>query len=457
MSNEQLIFEFSAYYFDVKQKEALFVYRILDGDQELHIFEETLFFSTEMQESVSAQALDNLLHMVHLMLGISYWKLYCPSQMRILTRPLSKPQADFWNTVYTKGLGEFFYKNQINFQNLVKFPYQESALWQPVEIFTDDYSLLGIGGGKDSIVAGELLKQAHKPFDALIVQTQKEHEVSNQVIEKMQVDTLRVQRQIDPILFELNTQKHSYNGHIPISAVFAAVGVLTAALYGYKNVIVGNERSANSENLRWNGQDINHQWSKSVEFEHLFQDYLKQFVTPSINYFSLLRPYSEYTITQIFSKYTAYFPIFSSCNRNFKVHESKNLGNKVWCGTCPKCVFVFTMLAVFLDKSTLLSFFHKNLFEDKNLLPIFEEMLGLTGKKPFECVGTFEEMQLAVANIIQDSAFADEVIIRHLQEKWYSQQPKNIIAQLEKTISHIDTPSNMPEEFGEIINQFNIA
>lgn len=41
------------------------------------------------------------------------------------------------------------------------------------------------------------------------------------------------------------------------------------------------------------------------------------------------------------------------------------------------------------------------MFTDENLIPLFQELMGLSGIKPFECVGTNEEMILALWLISQ--------------------------------------------------------
>src|SRR5581483_7845552 len=132
----------------------------------------------------------------------------------------------------------------------------------------------------------------------------------------------------------------------------------TALLYHYSYVVVGNEHSSNFGNLLYQGETINHQWSKSFEFEQLFSQYTKTFLTPDINYFSLLRNFYEIRIVKLFARYKKYFRYFSSCNKNF---SSKGPAPKtLWCGQCAKCVFVFTLLSAFLPKKELISMFGKN-------------------------------------------------------------------------------------------------
>lgn len=55
------------------------------------------------------------------------------------------------------------------------------------------------------------------------------------------------------------------------------------------------------------------------------------------------------------------------------------------------------MLSPYLYKEELLEIFGNDLFEDKELLKTFIELTGNGETKPFECVGTFEEVNFAIS------------------------------------------------------------
>jgi hypothetical protein len=143
----------------------------------------------------------------------------------------------------------------------------------------------------------------------------------------------------------------------------------------------------------FHGQQINHQYSKTFEFELAFRQYLHQFVTTSVEYFSWLRPLHEIQIAQLFSDFSQYFPVFLSCNRGQKTGK--------WCGECPKCVFVYVMLSAFLLPSEVEAIWHKNLMADPALRPILAELTGQTEVKSFECVGTRQETIIALQIALQ--------------------------------------------------------
>lgn len=220
-----------------------------------------------------------------------------------------------------------------------------------------------------------------------------------------------IKRVIDRKLFELNRQG-AYNGHIPVSAIYAFLSVFAATVYDYRYVVVSNERSANYGNVKYLGLMINHQWSKSMEFEKLFQNYVANFITPDIQYYSLLRTMTELEIAEQFVKYPKYFLAFSSCNRNFTI--SKGILAGKWCGECPKCAFVFTGLAAYLPKEKVVRIFGKNLLEDKSLVKVFKQLLGVADIKPFECVGTPQEMKQAMHLIKNKGEFDGDMVMKGL-------------------------------------------
>lgn len=140
---------------------------------------------------------------------------------------------------------------------------------------------------------------------------------------------------------------------------------------------------------------INHQYSKSSEFETDFQQYVAAYMSDT-RYFSLLRDLYEIKIAKLFSEMKAYFPVFSSCNNNFKVIEHNKTTADRWCLRCPKCAFVFSILHPFITTEDTQVIFGRDIYSDKSLLPLFQELLGYSGHKPFECVGTNEEVVFAM-------------------------------------------------------------
>jgi len=392
-----------------------FYYKLIK-DQENWEFVEKLYLPENI--SVDADKLSSILRDLHLILGISYWKVFCPKEI-IIPYSLTEDQVKFWNTVYTKGLGEFFYMNKIDFHKLIDFGgcqtsnhFASRALAGKKARQASAKSLVGIGGGKDSIVMIEMLKKQKKNITGYVLKNKNaDFAIQKKVLELMRIDYLVIEREMDKKLFELNKKPGSFNGHVPISAIYAFIGLFLAMIYGFSEVILAQEKSANEGNVKYLGETINHQWSKSEEFEQMLQRYVKRFVTPEITINSVIRKYSELEIIKEFAKREKYFSVFSSCNKNYKIN---NKTDKLWCGQCPKCAFVFLGLAAYLPKDKVLAIFGKNLLNDPNLLSIYQDLLGIGKNKPFECVGTASEVKEAFRLVKNRQEFKDDYIIRKL-------------------------------------------
>ncbi len=395
-------FHFSGYSWNHHAGKISLTYSL---DKELY-FEELIFLPEPISdERLEAKQweIERLLFALHLIGGISYFKTCLPRTISIDSGSLDLHEAKFWNTVYEKGLGEFFYQNNIDFRGLVNFPaLREKVILAPAMrkqsvINPLKRILVPIGGGKDSMVTIELLRQTGADITLLRLEP---HPIISELAHAAGLPIITVSRQLSPAIFELNLDS-ALNGHVPITAYLSVLSALLAVLYDFDAVAMSNERSANIGNVEFKGMMVNHQWSKSVEFERMFRRFLNKDIVTNTEYFSALRPYSELKIVQIFAGYPQYFNRVTSCNKNWKIisnplkAQSSKLKASQWCGQCPKCAFVFACLAAFLDKADLIKMFGANLFENKKLIPLFEELLGIRNFKPFECVGTPEETKAA--------------------------------------------------------------
>ena len=327
--------------------------------------------------------LDNLVFHLGLIEMLSYWKAACPEEITIKAGKLTPDQVKWWLNLLKKGLGEFFFQNKIDFRanDFVKIVSAGDKQFRSFTLkFAAERSLVMVGGGKDSVVAIEVLKQlGQSPAAMLVNPTQAAKEVVKVAGLK---DKITILRQIDPKLLELNDFGY-LNGHTPFSANLGFLSLLVGAIFGFNQLIVANERSAEEANVNFLGQPINHQYSKTWEFEQQFRAYVKEYLSASLNYFSLVRPLWEMQISKIFSKMPQYFSVFKSCNRGQK--------ENVWCGDCPKCLSVYVLLNPFLKDKTV-EIFGQNLLERQDLLPLLKQLKGEGEFRPFECVGTKEEI-----------------------------------------------------------------
>ena len=376
-------------------------------------------------------AFDAALKLLHLVAGISYYKAGVPPSIELADGPLDHATADLLDALYLHGLAEFAYRNGLDLRGRILFPRSASAP-SPMRgegegegtisqentiqsaapaLHLPPRTLVPIGGGKDSLVAVEAIKAIGAEATAVWVGNSP---LIAACAARTGLAQLNIQRELAPGLFELN-RLGAWNGHIPVTAVNSAILAVAAVLYGYDSIAFANERSASAATLEYDGQQVNHQWSKGFAFEVMLGDWLHTHVAADLDYCSLLRPYSELAITRAFAKLTPYFDTFSSCNRNFKLLGPKPADR--WCGQCPKCHFVFLALAPFLPKPRLLSIFGRNLLDDETQAAGFDALLEYQEHKPFECVGEGAEARAAMFALSQRPEWAEDALIARFRSE----------------------------------------
>lgn len=335
----------------------------------------------------------NLIFHIGMIELISYWKATCSNNVIIRAGFLDEEQISFFKKLYFHGLGELFYTNGIepNYDDFMNIKCEHPKTNIEIPKITTKGNLIPIGGGKDSNVTLELMKHEFEDNHCFIINPKEVTLACAEVAGYPQEKIVTVKRTIDKNLIDLNKQGF-INGHTPFSSLVAFISYLCAYIDRKKYILLSNESSANESNV--SGTKINHQYSKTYEFENDFNEYTKKYFNVDIKYFSLLRPLSEYQIGMLFSRYEKYHEIFKSCNVGSKQEPWK------WCCNCPKCLFVYIILSPFLYKEKLINIFGEDLFENKELLKTFIELTGNGKTKPFECVGTYEEVKYAITRTI---------------------------------------------------------
>ena len=323
---------------------------------------------------------------------ISYWKATCSPTIVMKPYSLNEEQIKFWQKLYYNGLSEFFYINGINstIDDFVNIKTESTCELSKTHFATTNSYIVPIGGGKDSVVTLEILSQAGKDICPMIINPRGATLDCAHIAGYERPDFIEIQRTIHPKLLELNAQGF-LNGHTPFSAMLAFHSLLVAAITGRKHIALSNESSANESTIV--GTNVNHQYSKSLEFENDFRSYVSSYITDDINYFSFLRPLSELQIAMFFAKNEKYFDVFKSCNVGSKTD--------IWCGNCPKCLFAYIILSPFIKPEVLNGIFGKAMLDDASLQLYFDQLTGLQNTKPFECVGTIDEVNTALAMTIE--------------------------------------------------------
>lgn len=379
---------FDRYEIDDQAKTLRFYYEYDTGVS----FCETLTIDADWNLSPARrEALDRAAFGLWVMMGISYFKAYLPEKIEFKNGELSAEQAAFFTKVYENGLGELFVVNELDPHDRVHFVANgqaEAAIQLADEV---DGSLVAVGGGKDSLTTAELLKSVNEPFTTWSTWSPQ---LIEPMMQRIGAPSVNVRRTLPKELLALANDPEAHAGHVPFSAIYSFISVVVCIVTGRQNAIFSNEASAEEPNLVYQGLPINHQYSKSLEYEKDFQEYLRTFISPDINYFSFLRPLTELRIAEVFgTRYlNDYIGLFSSCNTNWRQNGVTGLG---WCGKCPKCAFVFLILAPFVPKPTLMELFGHDLLGDDKLTSMYNEIFGLQGYKPFECIGEVAEARYA--------------------------------------------------------------
>lgn len=399
-------FVFESYAFDTATRVIELAYNF---DDELRFTEKITVADDAPLDHAGSEDFDRALFALHLAGGASYYKAFAPKKIEVRSGKLNKEQAAFWDEFYTKGLGEFFFQNKMDWRGHITFPVHADAPdtiphQKPRDPKT---ALVPFGGGKDSQVTVEIL-QRHNITPTLF--RMQGHQFITEMAELNHLPLVQVSRRLDPLIIELNKQG-ALNGHVPITGYVTFLTLAMGILYGFDSIFFSNERSSDYGNVDYLGMQVNHQWSKSNEAELMMSDYIEKFVTHHTRYLNALRPLSELHIAKIFAREPKYFKHFTSCNRNWlwqKLGEDPNQNR--WCGECDKCAFVFAMFAAFLPLNTLEDIFKKNMFDDENLLSTYRQLWGAEAYKPFECVGTPEETQAALYLATRSDEYANTVI-----------------------------------------------
>lgn len=357
--------------------------------------------------------MDNLVFHIGMIELISYWKSFCPPVIRVACGTLDENQIAFWKKLYYHGLGEFFYTNSIkatqaDFVTITSplTPRPSPLTPHPSPLTPPRGYLVPIGGGKDSVVTLETLRpwMATMPVRPLIMNPRGATVQCVEVAGFSMDDVLVIRRTIHPTLLDLNA-KGALNGHTPFSAMLAFYTLLASQLSGQPNIALSNENSANESTVI--GSEVNHQYSKSIEFENDFRSYVATYLSKEYNYFSFLRPLTELQIAKLFAEKPIYFDVFKSCNVGSK--------QDIWCGHCPKCLFAYIILSPFISPDRLSAIFGKNMLDDSEMTLYFDQLTGQAPTKPFECVGTVSEVHQAIA-LTLERWYADgqpPVLLRH--------------------------------------------
>jgi len=353
------------------------------------------------------------LEILHLIAGVSYYKAGLSPRIECLKGRSLDGLVEFMTGLYVRGLAEFGYVNQVDVAAKVHFSAGHGPLASRAQsarpLILPERALVAMGGGKDSLVGLDLVQKAGLPVMPVCVGGS---ELIRRTVTMAGLPLIAIGRRLAPELVQMN-REGALNGHIPVTAVNSAILLCASILYGFRYIVFSNERSADEATLvTADGVEVNHQYSKSMDFESAFRRVIAEQVSPDIEYFSVLRQYTELAIVRRFSRMGKFHKEYSSCNRNFHL-DGPRVENR-WCMDCPKCRFAALSLALFMSPEDVRAIQGGDLLDDPEQEEGFRALCGLGYEKPFECVGEIGESRAALATLGQRNEWSQLAVVRSL-------------------------------------------
>lgn len=389
-------------------------------------------------KSYDKSALEPTLCAIALAFSTFFFKLADFKSICLESFALDPTSADFFSKSIQAGMGEFRYIQGLNPIKTIEVKSPDNRAASPKSTATRDHLIMLNGGGKDTIVAGELLRLCGQDFTWVTIRPTR---ARRSVVELSgNPNSIEVGYYVDE---NVDADKVYPWGHIPHTSIVLSLGLLVAQLIDARYVCAGNEQSANFGNVNFKGLELNHQYSKSFEYEKNFSDYVSRCVTPDIKVFSILRPFHDIQLGMMFSQLTKYHASFLSCNIG--------AGRGEWCGSCPKCAFTTLALYPFIGSEGCKLIFGYDVLHSPG---IRQHIIELTTAKikPWECVGTQEESKLALKMILDNNPDLS------FDRKPFRSELENIVADFDKRHHEsllLNTVSNqhlIPPEIAERLN-----
>lgn len=392
--------------FDAADNTARFEYAF----DRTHRFTETVVFGGRPLRAAAGPGLEGVLRLAHLAAGVSYFKAAAPDVVSVETGPLDPAERALVRDLYDKGLREFAVANGLD----VPLEFDLQAPSVAARPATGDAPPPGVavpvGGGKDSVVLVDAARRAGPlPGGAPRLVAVNSRPAMERIAAVSGLELVPIGRSISPELLRLNGEG-ALNGHVPITAIVSLICVAAGYVHGYDTTLMALERSADEATALVGGVPVNHQWSKSTECELALRSVLQGSVSPALAYRSGLRELGELEIARLFAGLPEYHLAFRSCNFAYRPQGPFD----AWCCNCPKCRFVFLMLAPFLPPARLGEIFGRNLLEDPSQAEGFLDLCA-DGRKPYECVGEQRESLLAFLLLVEDPAWRDTAVVRALR------------------------------------------
>jgi hypothetical protein len=309
---------------------------------------------------------------------------------------------ELWQTIFANVWGIWRYHN-----NLLDYKGPQGAAVRPaksnqstgpatLELGPDEKLLSMCGGGKDSLASAKLLEHAGLPYEVMVYShniygpAQRQHDLIDGMLAHTRAGQCHrgwvYDNAVDSPAARLYPE-YGVKNMLSAETVSSYWTALPIALqHNYTRIALGVTKSTDEHNLVWEstGEEINYLWGMSTTAETLLHDYIQAELVSNLSYFHLLRPIYDIVVFNLLARDPAAVTSTHSCAQQ-----------KPWCCRCPKCIYVWMHLVAYLDEWVVDQMFDKNLFDLPENRPYIRKMLGLEGYKPWDCMGTVSETQIA--------------------------------------------------------------
>lgn len=331
--------------------------------------------------------------------ALSYWKAAVP-ELIVVDSELPGSQA-WWDHFVAGSMAEHLWRNGLDptWLPALEASFSGKALDPPVRRSQSEATLLLHSGGKDSIAAAHLARQAYRAVRPISYQPT---ERMRSVVKASAPEggwagpPVTMLRRLDPQILDLNAVGY-LNGHTPYSAWLAVAASAAADLCGIGHVAAGNGRSDDEPNIRSQLPDgsawpINHQWTKSAEFELAWAE----ISGAGRRYASPLRPLFEVAVLAgLNATPLAGADRALACNRAAKAGR-----DGTWCGRCPKCLWTAAALDALAGPGAGVARLDGvDPLGDTANTALLTAMCGRSGPVPFECAGTPVEVRAVLREV----------------------------------------------------------
>lgn len=272
---------------------------------------------------------------------------------------------------------------------------------EPLERKTKRGKLLAMSGGKESLAALKRMEGREAPTLFFLYYPDSGWHHGRRLLEYFSRTHECVKVRCDITSAGSLVRAHrcgSYGVFVIGQIVFSAL----LHMDRFSEISIGNEFSANFGNGTHDGVAVNHQYDKSFAFATRLNGYLAEHVTDEFTHSSPFWDWYEYRIAREFFSDARHLRQWTSCNNATAADY--------FCGACAKCAFVFLLGAAHGDAPLIRRLMNANMLDN---LPLIRALADLDAPKPLECVGTKEEVWVALEDVWQKRIWRTSPGLRH--------------------------------------------